>query len=468
MKKHGMIEGGPEGAKMPDRSDMLANERVGKLLWKLSTPAIIGMMVHGIYNVVDAIFVGRYAGTLGIGGIAIAMPIHMTVMAIGLGIGMGGASIISRRLGEGNREEAYFTLGNMVLLSLLSGVICLLTGLLVLDPLTRFFGANEALLPYSMSYLFIILLGSPVITFSMATSSAARAEGNARVAMTCMLIGAVLNIILDAIFIAAFGLGVKGAAIATVLSMVVSALYLLIYFLGGKSELSFRMEYIHFKWHIVKEIFIIGLSDFVRTVAMSLTMALYNNVLRRYGGEIPIAVFGIFFRITSFIFMPMMGIAQGAQPIFGFNFGAKKHDRVKKALRLANASATVIGVVGFMIFMFFPESLYLIFSSDPELVSMGKGALRILVLGFPFVGFQMIAMNLFQALGMARYALFTSLARQVLFLIPMVLILPLIFGLTGVWISFPLADIVSFIVTFILVFITVKGLSHDRIEIHNE
>jgi Na+-driven multidrug efflux pump len=219
------------------------------------------------------------------------------------------------------------------------------------------------------------------------------------------------------------------------------------------------MEYIRFKWHIVKEIFIIGLSDFVRMIAMNLTMALYNNVLRRYGGEIPIAVFGIFFRITSFIFMPMMGIAQGAQPIFGFNFGAKKHDRVKKTLHLANISATVICVVGFMIFMFFPEPLYLIFSSDPELVSMGKGAMRILVLGLPFIGFQMIAMNLFQALGMARYALFTSLARQVLFLIPMILILPLMFGLTGIWLSFPLADIVSFIVTFILVFFTVKGLS---------
>jgi Na+-driven multidrug efflux pump len=201
---------------------------------------------------------------------------------------------------------------------------------------------------------------------------------------------------------------------------------------------------------------------------MSLTMALFNNMLRRFGGEIPIAAFGIIFRIMSFIFMPMMGIAQGAQPIIGFNFGAKRIDRVKKALSLANISATAIGSVGFIFFMIFPGPLYRIFSNDLELIEAGKNAMRLMSIGLPFIGFQTVAMNLFQALGMARYALFTSLARQVLFLIPMVIILPLFFGLYGVWFSLPVADIISFVVTYIFVYITFKGLSYDQMEIHKE
>jgi putative MATE family efflux protein len=440
------------------RSDMLAREKIGKLLWKLSTPAIIGMMIHALYNIVDTIFVGRFTGTLGIGGIAIVFPIQMIIIATGITIGIGGASVISRRMGEGDQEGASLALGNIVLLSLCCGLICLVLGLISLNPLLFLFGANEALLPYSRDYLSIILMGAPMIVFSMASNSAARAEGNTKIAMNTMLLGGILNILLDPIFIVVLGLGVRGAAIATVISITVSCLYLIRYFLSGKSELTFRLHYIRFKWDMVREIFAVGSSEFVRSVAMSLTSAIFNNTLRSIGGETPIAVFGIMFRVLSLFFMPMIGISQGAQPIIGFNFGAKQYDRVRKGLRLANLSATVIALTGFLIFFVFSEYIFRVFSSDPELITIGKIALRIFAVGLPLVGYQHIAISLFQALGKGRPALFLTLARQVLFLIPMVLILPRFFGLNGVWLSFPVTDVISFFVTFSMVAYTMRNL----------
>ena len=334
-----------------DRRNMLARERVGPLLVKLSVPAIIGMVVHGLYNLVDTIFIGRFVGTLGIGGIAIAFPVQMILMAVGLTLGVGGASIISRRMGEGDLDGASHALGNMAVLSLVCGLVCLILGLLILEPLLRLFGATDALLPYARAYLQVILTGSPLLIFSMAAGSAARAEGNAQVAMASMVIGAVLNIILDPLFIVFLGLGVQGAAIATVISVTISSLFLIRYFLSGNSDLGFSLDHLRLKWALVKEIIAVGSSDFVRSAAMSLTTALFNNILKSFGGEVPIAAFGLIFRILTFVFMPLVGIAQGAQPIIGFNYGAKQFDRVKKGLRLANLSATAVTVGGFLVFM---------------------------------------------------------------------------------------------------------------------
>jgi putative MATE family efflux protein len=437
--------------KIKTRSDMLARERIGRLLWKLSVPAIIGMMVQGLYNIVDTFFVGRFTGTLGIGGISIAFPIQMILMGIGMTIGIGGASLLSRRMGEKDHEGASLALGNMILLSLATGFLCLIAGLAAMRPLLILFGANDALLPYSSDYILVILLGSPLITFSMVASSAARAEGNAKVAMNTMVIGAICNIALDPIFIVLLDLGVQGAAIATVISMGASCAFLLRYLLSGKSEILVRPHHLRLKTAIMKEIFAVGSSDFARTAAMSLTSALFNNILRSLGGELPIATFGIIFRIISFVFMPMIGIAQGAQPILGFNYGARQFDRVKKSLRLANQSATAIACVGFLVFLIFPGRILQIFSTDEKLIAMGIEATRWLVLGMPFVGYQNIGTSLFQALGKAKPAIFLALSRQVLFLIPMVVILSRIFGLRGVWLSFPAADLVSFIVTFLMV-----------------
>jgi putative MATE family efflux protein len=386
----------------------------------------------------------------------------MILMAFGMAIGIGGASIISRRMGTGDQEGASLALGNMVLLCLSLGLFCSILGFLTLNPLLRLFGANEALLPFSKAYLSVILLGGPLITFSMAMNSAARAEGNAKVAMTTMIIGAVLNILLDPVFIVFLDLGVQGAAIATVLSIACSCFFLLQYFLSGKSELTFHYRFMRVKIDMMREIIAVGSSDFTRAVAMSMTSALVNNTLRSLGGEVPIAAFGILFRTLSIFFMPMMGIAQGAQPILGFNFGARQYDRAKKGLRLANINCTAIAIMGFIVFFTFPEQILRIFSDDPELITTGKLAFRIFVFGLPSVGYQHIAISLFQAFGKARPALFLTLFRQVLFLIPLVLILPRFFGLTGVWLSFPVADIISFIITYVLVAYTTRNLPQSK------
>jgi putative MATE family efflux protein len=347
----------------------------------------------------------------------------------------------------------------MVSLALITGILCLAGGLLFLEPLLHIFGATDALMHYSKEYIAVILLGSPAITFSMVASSSARAEGNAKVAMNTMLIGAILNIILDPVFIIYLKLGVRGAAIATVLSMIASCIFLLRYFLSGKSEISFSPHQMLLRVNIIREIFAVGISDFARTAAMSMTQAIFNNILSGLGGELPIATFGILFRVISFVFMPMIGIAQGAQPIMGFNFGAKQFYRVKKSFSLANFSATAIAICGFLIFFIFPAQILRIFSDDPELIAMGKSAMRMLVIGLPLVGYQNIGTSLFQAIGKAKPAVFLALSRQVLFLIPMVVILSRLYGLPGVWTSFPAADFISYIVTLTMVHYEMRRLT---------
>lgn len=441
---------------------MLAHEKVGKLLFKLSMPAIIGMMVQGLYNLVDTIFVGQFTGTLGIGGITIAFPIQMIMMGIGMTIGIGGASLISRRMGEKNREGASLTLGNAVLLALVAGVICMIAGLIFQEPLLRLFGATDDLMTPAKAYIMVILLGSPAITFSMVTSSSARAEGNAKVAMNTMLIGAILNILLDPVFIVLLDMGVQGAAVATVLSMFASSIFLLRYYMGGKSEITFGLHHMRLKGDVIREIFAVGMSDFARTAAMSFTSMLFNHILGGLGGTLPIATFGVIFRVISFVFMPMIGIAQGVQPILGFNYGAKQFNRVRKSLKLANWSATVISIFGFLVFFTFPTPILRIFSDDPELIAMGKDAMRMLVIGLPLVGYQNIGTSLFQSIGKAKPAVFLALSRQVLFLIPMVIILSRIFGLMGVWVSFPSADIVSYVVTLAMVHHEMRRLSRKH------
>jgi len=431
---------------------MLANEKIGKLLLKLSAPAIIGMVVQGLYNIVDTFFVSRYVGTLGIAGTAIAFPIQMILIGIGISVGIGGASMLSRRMGERDAEGASFALGNMISLSVVTGIICMAGGLIFKDALLRVFGANDIIMPYAGDYITVILMGSPFLIFSVIASSAARAEGNARVAMVTLIIGGVLNVVLDPIFIIVLKRGVKGAAEATVISIIVSCIFLLHYLLSGKSEIRLKPHHLRLKLPIVTEIFAVGSSDFARTAAMSTTSAIFNNVLEGLGGELPIAAFGLIFRVISFVFMPMIGIAQGAQPIIGFNYGARQFQRVKDCLHLANKSATFIACVGFVIFMAIPGQILGLFNPDDKaLIDMGTTATRWLVLGFPLIGYQNIGSGLFQAIGKARPAIFLAFSRQVLFLIPMVIILSKLFGLTGVWLSFPASDVTAFIVTWFMV-----------------
>jgi MATE family, multidrug efflux pump len=440
------------------RMEMLADEGVGKLIYKLSLPSIVGMMVHALYNVMDTIFVGKGVGTFGIGGIAIVFPIQMIIFALGQTIGIGGASLISRRMGSRDRDGMAQTFGNMVLLSLILGVSVLVVGRAAMVPLLGLFGATEAILPYSLEYFEIIILSVPLITLSIAGSSAVRAEGNAKFAMMAMLLGSVLNMVLDPLFIFGLDMGIRGAAVATVISISATTFFLLAYFVSGRSEIPMGFKYLRLMGKILWEILAVGSASFVMAGAFSITMALVNNTLRTLGGPVEIAAFGVIHRVFSFIFMPIMGLGQGMQPIVGFNYGARQLRRVRRGVWLTIMTSAVIACTGFLAVLLFPDAIMNAFTNDSSLVKVGKEAMRICVFGLPLVGFQIIGSGLFQALGKPIPALFLSLSRQVLILIPLMLTLPRFVGLKGVWLSFPASDILSSVMTSMFILWAMKSL----------
>ncbi len=436
---------------MNEHSELLAKERIGKLLFKLSAPAMVGMLVQAMYNIVDTIFVGRAVGFMGIAGLTIVFPIQILVMAFAQTIGIGGASIISRSLGSGDMERAHKTFGNIISLVILISAAVMLIGGLYLEPVLRIFGATESILPYAAEYLSIILFGTFFFVLAVACNNVARAEGNAKVAMNTMLISAGLNLVLDPIFIFGLNMGIRGAALATVLAQASMSLYLIYYFLSGRSTLILKMENLKIIPNIFRETMAIGASSFTRQASASIMVVIINNSLAFYGGDLTIAVFGVINRLLMFAFMPMFGIVQGLQPIIGFNFGAGNPDRVRKAIQMSILVTTGMSVVAFLSFMFFPEAFIRLFSSEQELIQLGTEAIRIITLALPLVGFQLIGGSIYQALGKPLPALILAMSRQVLFFIPAVLLLPLYFNLQGVWMAFPAADILAFIVTYFLV-----------------
>ena len=436
---------------MNEHSELLAKEKIGKLLFKLSAPAMVGMLVQAMYNIVDTIFVGRAVGFMGIAGLTIVFPIQILVMAFAQTIGIGGASIISRSLGSGDMERAHKTFGNVISLVILISAAVMLIGGLYLEPVLRIFGATESILPYAAEYLGIILFGTFFFVLAVACNNVARAEGNAKVAMNTMLISAGLNLVLDPIFIFGLNMGIRGAALATVLAQGSMSLYLIYYFLSGRSTLILRVENLKIIPNIFRETMAIGASSFTRQASASIMVVIINNSLAFYGGDLTIAVFGVINRLLMFAFMPMFGIVQGLQPIIGFNFGAGNPDRVRKAIQMSILVTTGMSVVAFLSFMLFPEVLIRLFSSEQELIQLGTEAIRIITLALPLVGFQLIGASIYQALGKPLPALILSISRQVLFFIPAVLLLPLYFNLQGVWMAFPAADILAFIVTYFLV-----------------
>ena len=450
---------------MNEHSELLAKERIGKLLFKLSAPAMVGMLVQAMYNIVDTIFVGRAVGFMGIAGLTIVFPIQILVMAFAQTIGIGGASIISRSLGSGDMERAHKTFGNVISLVILISAAVMLIGGLYLEPVLRIFGATESILPYAAEYLGIILFGTFFFVLAVACNNAARAEGNAKVAMNTMLISAGLNLVLDPIFIFGLNMGIRGAALATVLAQGSMSLYLIYYFLSGRSTLILRVENLKIIPNIFRETMAIGASSFTRQASASIMVVIINNSLAFYGGDLTIAVFGVINRLLMFAFMPMFGIVQGLQPIIGFNFGAGNPDRVRKAIQMSILVTTGMSVVAFLSFMLFPEVLIRLFSSEQELIQLGTEAIRIITLALPLVGFQLIGASIYQALGKPLPALILSISRQVLFFIPAVLLLPLYFNLQGVWMAFPAADILAFIVTYFLVRGEMRLLKEEMVSI---
>ena len=431
---------------MKNNNHILADERVGRLLVKLSTPAIVGMFVMALYNLVDTIFVGRGIGSLAIAGITIVFPIQMVVMAIAMMLGIGGASIISRSLGAGDYEKANKTFGNVLTMVIVFGLLMATLGNIFIDDLLQLFGATGNILPFARDYAQIILIGTIFFSFSMASNNIIRSEGRAKVAMTTMLISAILNIILDPIFIFGFGWGIRGVALATVLSQMTTVLYLIYYFSTGKSSLKIHVKDFILSKKIVIETFAIGSASFIRQISGSVLVVIMNNTLKIYGGDLSIAAFGIIHRLLMFVAMPIFGIAQGLQPITGFNYGAKRFDKVKRALSLSIKSATIVGFIGAIILIVFPDKLLSVFTRDQELLAIGCRALRIYIFALPLFGFQVVGTTLFQSIGKAKQALWLTVSRQ-LAMIALILTLSRIFYLDGVWFSFPIVDFLFFFVT---------------------
>jgi len=441
---------------MKSKRELLLNGNITSLLFKFSAPAMIGMVTGALYNVIDTVFVGRGVGSLAIAALSIVLPIQLIMIGIGTMIGVGSASVVSRALGRNRKDIAQNVFGNAVVLNLLISALCMVFIYIFMDKCLVFFGASAKVLPYARDYTRIILAGFIFLSFSINSNNYIRAEGNPRAAMYVMAVGAIINVILDPIFIFVLGMGVKGAAIATVIAQVISSMYVIFYILFGGSIFRLNASIFRVKFSAMKEILSLGFPSFIKSAMASIITLIFNKLLLFYGSDMYIAIMGIGLRMISLIQMPLIGITQGFSTIVGFNYGAKLYPRVKKVLGMAVMWTIIIAGVGFLAMMIFPKFVVGLFSSDANLINEGIHILRIVAVFLPFIGVQILGGALFQSIGKTASALVLTISRQVLFLIPLAFLLPLIFGLNGVWLAVPVSDFLSIVVTVIWMFKEIK------------
>lgn len=447
-----------------DNSNILGEEKVSKLLWKFSVPAIIGMVVNALYNVVDSIFVGNGVGEIGLAAVAIAFPIMILLMAFGVLIGVGASSLVSIRLGEKRISDAEKILGNAYMLASIFMTGLSMVMLVFLDPILIALGTETIVLPYARDFTSVILLGSVFMHIGFGMNTIIRAQGDPKTAMMTMFISAGINVVLNPLFIFGFKMGISGSAWATVLAQAVAAIWVTIYFRSKKSLLKLRIATMKPDPQIIKQIIKNGLSPFLMQFAASIVAVLFNFSLLKYGGEMAIASMGIIQRVSMLLLMPLLGISQGIQPIIGFNYGAQKYDRVIEALKLGIIVATCLSITGFCIIQLFDSKIISLFSQNPDLINMGTRGMQIVLAMLPILGFQLISAQYFQAVGKARYAIFLSLSRQVILLIPLIVIMPNLFGLMGAWIATPLADLGAAIITGIFLLQELRKLRLKHVE----
>jgi len=433
-------------------TNILGTEKIGKLIWKYSLPAIVGTVVMALYNIIDRIFIGQGVGPLAISGLALTFPFMMLLMAFGLLIGAGSAARISITLGENNREKAEKILGNAFTLTLIiSGSVIILSYIFMSD-LLRLFGGTEKTIRYAEDFMRIIIPGGIFSALSFGFNNIMRASGYPKKAMYTMIICALLNAILDPIFIFWFHWGIQGAAMATNISYIVGTVWVLSHFMKKDSNLRFKRKNFRLEKDIVISIISIGLSPFSMQLAASFVIILVNATLIHYGGDLAIGAFGIINSINTLIIMIIIGLNQGTQPIIGYNFGAKLYDRMFRTLKYAVMIATGLTTIGFITGTFLPAAMASLFTRDIELQAIATKALRISVIMFPIIGVQIVVTNFFQSIGKAKISIFLSLTRQFLFLVPCLLILPPIYGLTGAWAAMPVSDAFSTIITTVTIF----------------
>lgn len=437
---------------MENDQNVLGTESIGKLLLKYSVPAIIGMMVNALYNVVDRIFIGNMPGVgpMAITGLGVAMPVMSVITAFGTLVGVGSTTNISIKLGQGKRDEAERIIGNAISLAVIIGATLTILGTVFLDKMLILFGASDSTISYAEAYMSFILVGATFSIMSMMFSNLIRGDGNPRLSATIMIIGCAMNIVLDALFIFKFNMGIQGAAFATVISQITSSVIGLLYYLRGKSNLSLKKKNLKLNKSIIGAIFAIGCAPFAMQLTNSVVQLIFNTSLKTYGGDLSIGAMATISSISMIFVMPAFGFVQGMQPIVGFNYGAKKYDRAKKALKISLISASIVFLLGSLVIQLAPQALVVMFNKDPELMNITIIGLRKYALAMPIVGISIVGSNFIQSIGKAKMAMVLGLLRQVIILIPMVLILPNFFGLNGVWFAQPTADTVSAVITGIV------------------
>ncbi|WP_432661855.1 MATE family efflux transporter [Wukongibacter baidiensis] len=445
------------------RAEMMENEKIPAILMKLAIPGIIAMLVNAVYNVVDTMFVGMLGNTSAIGAVSVAFPLFMIIAAFGQMFGVGAGSYISRLLGEKNKELADKTTSTTFFTSLVCGIAFTIVGTILIEPLLKMFGATTTIMPFAKEYSLVLVAGSVFTVCNMTLNNMIRAEGNAKYSMFAISLGAGLNIILDPIFMFGFDMGIKGAALATVLAQGISFIFLIRYFISGKSYIKIAFKYFTLSRKIYTEIMKIGIATFARQALSSLALGLINVAAMPYG-DAAVAAMGVTLRVVSIGMFVIFGYNQGFQPVVGYNYGAKKYNRLREAIKVSLKWTTSFAVVVTIVLMFFAEGIVAVFSKDPEVIAIGTKTIRAISLLFPLFGFQQVYASLFQALGKGKEALVLSLARQGIFLIPAVLILPKLFGLNGVIYSQTIADFFTIIVTAILAMSLNKSLRKEENE----
>ncbi|MDT8902099.1 MATE family efflux transporter [Anaeroselena agilis] len=441
-----------------DRSS-LGRKNIGTLIWDFSVPAITGMLVNALYNIVDSIFVGHGVGAVGLAAVTIAFPIMIAFMGFGMLVGVGATTLVSIRIGQQNIAEAEKILGNAFVLGLTVAVSMSAVLLSFLDPVLALLGAEETVLPYARDFTSVILAGSVFMFTGFGLNNIIRAEGHPRIAMMTMILSAFLNTLLNPLFIFVLGLGIKGSALATVISQAVSAAWVIAHFRSRRSLLRLRGANMAPDRRLIAKIVVMGSSAFFMQIAASFVAGLFNNILIIHGGQTAVAAMGIINRVSLLVLMPIFGISQGTQPVIGYNYGAKNFRRVREAVIKGSIAATAVAVTGFVIVELFDAYIIRMFSSEADLIALGATGLKIFMAMLPVIGFQVMGAGFFQAIGKPMHSLLLSMSRQLLILIPALLILPRFIGLQGVWLAGPIADFGAALVTAALVVAQVRRLA---------
>ncbi|MBQ3203481.1 MAG: MATE family efflux transporter [Alistipes sp.] len=442
----------------------LGTDSLSSLLWRYAVPAIIAQVSSSLYNIIDSIFVGQGVGPMAISGLALTMPVMNLSAAFGAMVGVGSSALTSIRLGQGNKRAAELILGNVVLLNVVMGVAFMALGLFFLDDLLYLFGASDDSIPYAREFMRVILIGNVITHLYLGLNNQLRVTGYPQKAMHTMLLSVVLNLVLCPLFIFVFKWGIEGSAWATVIAQTVALGWQLHHFSNRQNFLSFRRDSFRFNRDIVRGTLSIGMAPFIMQCCACVVVIFVNNTMQHYGGDLAIGAYGIVNRVAFLFTMVVMGLNHGMQPIVGYNYGAKNYERVRRILFMTIGWATIVTTVGFLVCQLFPEYVVRLFAKEDgsgdatQLITLASHGLQAILIAFPIVGFSMVVGNFFQYIGKAKRAILLSMTRQLIFILPLLVVLPPLWGQDGVWYSIPIADTMAMLLALVLLIYQLRKL----------